>query len=65
MIQRENEITIISDIQLDNARGLLGIRGTDKILNAWVRKFRGVKKVKNERIDETDGRSKYLIGYWR
>ena len=37
---------------MDNPSGLLGIRGMDKVPNAWVRELCGVKKGLDERIDE-------------
>ena len=37
---------------MDNLRGLMGIRRMDKVPNARIRKFCGVTKGVNERIDE-------------
>ena len=37
MIQREKERFRIRAVQMDNIRGLLGIRRMDKVLNAWIR----------------------------
>ena len=31
-------------VQVDNRRGLLGIRRIDKVPNAWIREFYGVTK---------------------
>ena len=39
-------------IQMDNIRGLLGIRRMDKVPNARVRELCRVMKSVNERIDE-------------
>ena len=51
MIWREKERSRIWDVQMDNLRGLLGIRKMDKVPNAWIREFWGVKKGVGERID--------------
>ena len=48
----KKEISRIRDVQMDNLRGLLGIRRMDRVLNAWIRKLCGVKKGLDERIDE-------------
>ena len=37
---------------MDNLRGLLGIRRMDRVPNAWIRELSGVKKGRDERIDE-------------
>ena len=37
---------------MDKLRGLLGIRGMDRVQNARIRELRGVKKGLDERIDE-------------
>ena len=42
----------IRSVQMDNLRGLLGIRRIDRTQNAWIREFCGVRKGVNERIDE-------------
>ena len=39
-------------IQIDNLRGLLGIRRMDRVLNAWIRELCRVMKEVDERIDE-------------
>ena len=39
-------------VQMDNLRGLLGIRRTDRIPNARIRELCGVRKGLHERIDE-------------
>ena len=51
MIWKE-ERSRIRAVQMDNLRGLLGIRRMDKVLNAGIRQLRGVMKRVNERIDE-------------
>ena len=40
-------------VQMDNLRGLLGIRRMDRIPNAWIRELWGVRKGLDERIDES------------
>ena len=42
----------IRDVQMENLRGLLGIRRMDKVLNAWIRQLFGVTKGVHEKIDE-------------
>ena len=37
---------------MDNLRGLLGIRGVDKVPNLRIRHLCGVTKVEDEKIDE-------------
>ena len=37
---------------MDNLRGLMGIRKMDRVSNARIREFCGVKKGLDERIDE-------------
>ena len=36
-------------VQMDNLRGLLGIRRMDRVLNAWIRELCGVQKGLSER----------------
>ena len=52
MICRENEMSTISVVQMDNFRYLLGIGRIDKVHNTWIRKLRGVTKYVDEKIDE-------------
>ena len=52
MILREKYMSIIRVMQMDNLRGLLGIRRKDKVLNGRIRDLRGVTKVVNQRIDK-------------
>ena len=52
MLWKEKERSKIRDIRMDNLRGLLGIRRMDRVPNARVREFCGVKKGRNESIDE-------------
>ena len=42
----------IWDGQMDNLRGLLGIRRMDRVPNAQIRELCGVRKGLDERIDE-------------
>ena len=42
----------IRDVQMDNLRGLLGIRRMDRVPNARIRKLSGVRKGVHKRIDE-------------
>ena len=42
----------IRDVQMDNLRGLLGIRRMDRVPNARIRELCGVMKGVNEKIDE-------------
>ena len=38
---------------MDNLRGLLGIRRMDRVPNAWIRELCRVKKILDERTDES------------
>ena len=38
---------------MDNLRGILGIRRMDRVPNARIREFCGVRKCLDERIDES------------
>ena len=51
MIWKE-ERSRIRAAQMDNLRGLLGIRRMDKVLNAWIWQLCGVTKGVNKKIDE-------------
>ena len=51
MIWREKERSRFRAVQMDNLKGLLGIRGMDKALNAGKRQFCGVTKGVEEKID--------------
>ena len=42
----------MGSVQLDNLRGLLGIRRVDRVLNIMIRELCGVRKVLDERTDE-------------
>ena len=44
MIWKEKEGSRFRAVQMDKLRGLLGIRGMDKIPNAWIRELCGVTK---------------------
>ena len=52
MIWREKERSRIRAVQMDNFRGLQGIRRMDKIPNAGIRELCGVMKGVDEKIDE-------------
>ena len=52
MIWREKERLRIGAVQMQNLRGLLGIRGMDKVLNVRIGQLCGVTKDVDERIDE-------------
>ena len=52
MICREKERSRIRAVQMDNLRGLLGIRRINKVPNAWIRQMCGVTKGVDEKIDE-------------
>ena len=45
------EISRNRTVQMDNLRGLLGIRRMDKVPNARIRELCGVRKGLDERID--------------
>ena len=48
----EKEISKIRAVQMDNLRGLLGIRRIDRVPNARIKEFYGVTKGLDERIGE-------------
>ena len=52
VIWREKERSRIRAVQMDNLRGLLGIRRVDKVPNARIRQLCGLTKGVGERIDE-------------
>ena len=52
MLWKEKEKSRIRAIQMDNLRGLLGIRRMNRIPNARIRELCGVRKGLDERIDE-------------
>ena len=49
---KEKESSRIKAVQMDNLRGLLGIRRMYLVLNARIRDLCGVKKGLDERIEE-------------
>ena len=51
LIWKENERSRIRVVEIDNLRGLLGIRRMYKVLNARIRELCEVTKLMNERID--------------
>ena len=52
MIWREKKPRIRA-LQIENLRGLWGIRRMDRVPNAQIKELCGVKKGMDERIDET------------
>ena len=52
ILWKERERSRIKAVQMDNLRGLLGIRRMDRVPNAQIRELCGVKKGLDERIDE-------------
>ena len=48
----KEERSRVRAVQMDNLRGLLGIRRMDRVLNACIRELWEVKKGLDERIDE-------------
>ena len=52
MLWKMKEKSRIRVVQMDNLRGLLGIRRIDRVLNARKRELSEVKKGVGERIDE-------------
>ena len=48
----KKEISRIKAVQMDNLRGLVGIRKMDKVPNVRLRELYEVTKGVNERIDE-------------
>ena len=42
----------IRAVQMDNLRGLLGIKRVERVPNAWIMELFGVMKGVNERVDE-------------
>ena len=39
MLWKEKERSRVKVVQMDNLRGLLGIRRMDRVLNAWIREL--------------------------
>ena len=52
MLWKERERSRIRAVQMDNPRGLIGIRSMDRVPNARTRELCGVRKGLDERIDE-------------
>ena len=52
MLWKEKESSRVRAVQMDNLRGLLGIMRMDRVLNARIWEFCGVKKGLDKRIDE-------------
>ena len=51
MLWKEKERSRIRAVQMDNLRGLLGIRSIDRVPNARIRELCGVTKGIDENID--------------
>ena len=51
LLWKEKERSRVRAVQMDNLRGLLGIRRMDRIQNAWIKEC-GVMKGVHERIEE-------------
>ena len=51
MLWKEEERSRVRAVQMDNLRGLLGIRRMDRVLNVRIRELCGLRKGL-ERIDE-------------
>ena len=52
MIWRMKERSRVKDVQMDNLRGLLGIRRIHRVPNSLIRELCRVRKGLAERIDE-------------
>ena len=52
MIWREKERSKVRAVQIDNLRGLMGIRMMDRVPNALIRELCRVKKGLDKRVDE-------------
>ena len=52
VLWKEKERSRIRAVQMDNLRGLVGIRRMDRVLNVWIREFCRVKNSLDEKIDE-------------
>ena len=51
MLWKEEERSRVRAVQMDNLRGLLGVRRMDRIPNARIRELCEVRKSLDERID--------------
>ena len=52
MLWREKERSRVRAVQMENLRGLLGIRRMDRVPNIQIRELCGVRKGLDERFDE-------------
>ena len=52
MLWKEKKGSRVRAVQMDNLRGLLSIRGMDRVLNSRIRELSRLKKGLDERIDE-------------
>ena len=48
----KKERSRVRTVQMDNLRGLLGLRRMDRVPNAWIRELCGVRKGQDKRIYE-------------
>ena len=51
MLWKEKERSRVRAVQMDNLRGLLGIRRMGRVPNAWISELCRMKKGLDERID--------------
>ena len=51
MLWKEEGRSRIKAVQMDNLRGLLGIRRMDRVPNVWIRELRGVSDEGSRRKD--------------
>ena len=52
ILQKEKKRSRVRAVQMDNLRGLFGIRRMDRVLNARIRELCGMRKGLDERIDD-------------
>ena len=52
LLRKEKERSRVSAVQMENLKGLLGIRRMDRVQNARIRELCGEKNSLYERIDE-------------
>ena len=52
MLRKEKERSRIRGVQMDNLRGLLGIRRMDRVPNVRIKELCGMKNGLDERIDK-------------
>ena len=64
-IWREKDRFRIKAFQMDNHRGLLGIRKMDRVPNVRIRELFGVAKGVDERIDESAFDGMVILKEWK